>query len=114
MNNEDFNMDDFFDKEGFDAADLQARIDEFHQRMRAEAMEEAYRFISEVGILFWIRKDMYVKNNRKIRILSKMIKYFTDLEEYEKCAYLYKGQLILEESQMEQEINNQFNTQKIN
>jgi len=43
-----------------------------------------------------------------------MIKYFTDLEEYEKCAYLYKGQLILEESQIEQEINNQFNKQKIN
>ena len=43
-----------------------------------------------------------------------MIKFFTDTEEYEKCAYLHKGVLILEEAQIEREINEQFNNTKIN
>ena len=34
---------------------------------------------------------MYVKNSRKENILKKMVQYFEDLEEYEKCAYLMKG-----------------------
>ena len=109
--NDDFNIDDFLGEDGFDAADLKRRIDEFHEKMRSEAMFEAYRFIHEVGILFWIRKDMYVKNNRKMKILNHMIKFFTELEEYEKCSYLHKGRLILEETSIEKEINEQFNNQ---
>ena len=92
--NDDFNMDDFLgdDLDGF-AEKMQA----FQDKMRAESMKEAYRFISDVGILFWIRKDMYVKNSRKINILEKMVEYFSDLEEYEKCAYLMKGIRVLKE-----------------
>ena len=70
--------------------------------------------LKDVGILFWIRKDMYVKNSRKKVILNHMIKFFTDTEEYRKCAYLHKGVLILEETQIEAEINNQLNNIKIN
>ena len=89
---DDFNMDDFLGEniDGF-AEKMQA----FQEKMRAESMAEAYRFINEVGILFWIRKDMYVKNSRKLNILQKMIEYFQDLEEYEKCAYLMKGVRVL-------------------
>jgi hypothetical protein len=92
--NDDFNMDDFLG-EGF--GEFKDRMQEFHDKMRAESMAEAYRFINEVGILFWIRKDMYVKNSRKLNILNKMVLYFQELEEYEKCAYLMKGIRMLEE-----------------
>lgn len=86
--NDDFNMDDFI---GDDLDGFAENMKDFHDKMRAESMAEAYRFISEVGILFWIRKDMYVKNSRKKNILKKMISYFEFLEEFEKCAYLMKG-----------------------
>jgi hypothetical protein len=66
-------------------------MQEFHDKMRNESMSEAYRFISDVGILFWVRNDMYVKKSRKLKILNNMVSYFQELEEYEKCAYLMKG-----------------------
>ena len=100
MSDDDFNMDDFlgddFEEDGF-----QERMKDFHDKMRAESMAEAYRFINEVGILFWIRKDMYVKNSRKLNILNKMVIYFQELEEYEKCAYLMKGIRTLDSKQNE-------------
>lgn len=92
--NDGFNINDFL---GEDFDGFKERMQEFHDKMRAESMAEAYRFINEVGILFWIRKDMYVKNSRKLNILNKMVLYFQELEEYEKCAYLMKGIRILEE-----------------
>ncbi len=95
---DDFNMNEFFQEEG---DGFQERMNDFQDKMRAESMAEAYRFINEVGILFWIRKDMYVKNSRKINILNKMVAYFQDLEEYEKCAYLMKGIRTLESKQNE-------------
>ena len=98
MSEDDFNMDDFLGEE-FDG--FQERMQDFHDKMRAESMAEAYRFINEVGILFWIRKDMYVKNSRKLNILNKMVIYFQELEEYEKCAYLMKCIRTLESKQNE-------------
>ena len=95
---DDFNMDDFFQEEG---DGFQERMQDFHDKMRAESIAEAYRFINEVGILFWIRKDMYVKNSRKLNILNKMVEYFCELEEFEKCAYLMKGIRTLEYKQNE-------------
>ena len=59
---DDFNMDDYFEEE-FDSSELKRRIEEFSNKLRMDAMYEAYRFIKDVGILFWIRKDMYVKNS---------------------------------------------------
>ncbi len=38
---------------------------------------------------------MYVKNSRKLNILEKMVDYFSDLEQYEKCAHLMKGIRVL-------------------
>ena len=102
---DDFNIDDIFGSDDFDPFQLKAKITEFEDRIKHEAMTEAYRFIREVGILFWIRQDMYVKHNRKIRILKKMINYFQQLEEYEKCGYLQKGVEALE-------TNNKINNQK--
>jgi Zn/Cd-binding protein ZinT len=87
-------MDDFL---GEDMDGLEEKMKAFQDKMRAESMREAYRFIDEVGILFWIRKDMYVKNSRKINILEKMVEYFQELEEYEKCAYLMKGVRVLQD-----------------
>ncbi len=86
--NDDFNMDEF-DFE--DSEEFNDKMKMFHDKMRAESMMEAYRFIKDVGILFWIRNDMYVKESRKENILRKMVNYFETLEEFEKCAYLMKG-----------------------
>lgn len=97
--NDDFNIDDFlFGKNEEDSDNLRNRILDFQEKIKNDAMREAYRFIEEVGILFWIRKDMYVKNERKSRILNKMIEYFIESEEYEKCAYLQKGINILSDN----------------
>ena len=102
---DDFNIDDFlFGKNDEDSENLRNKITEFQEKIKNDAMREAYRFIEEVGILFWIRKDMYVKNERKSRILNKMIEYFIQSEEYEKCAYLQKGITILSDnSRLEKE-----------
>ena len=93
MNNDDeFSEDDFLNDDEFSKSEgFSDKMQEFHDKMRNESMAEAYRFISDVGILFWVRKDMYVKKSRKLNILSKMVSYFQELEEYEKCAYLMKG-----------------------
>jgi len=92
---DDFNIDDFLNNFGDEDSDnednMREMILEFQDTIKNEAMREAYRFIDEVGILFWIRKDMYVKNERKTRILNKMTEFFLQTEEYEKCAYLTKG-----------------------
>jgi len=92
---DDFNIDDFLnnfsDSDDSDDDSIRDKVLEFQDKIKDEAMREAYRFIEEVGILFWIRQDMYVKNERKSRILNKMIEFFIESEEYEKCAYLTKG-----------------------
>ena len=100
--NDDFNIDDFlnFSDDGYgdrdpDSDGLRERIESFQANMQRETIEEAYRFIEEVGILFWIRQDMYIKNTRKLKILDNMIDFFTEKEEYEKCAYLHKGRKTL-------------------
>lgn len=91
MNEDDLNgwMDDFSEDDESD--DLSKKMQIFHDKMRAKSMMEAYRFINDVGILFWVRNDMYVKKSRKLNILDKMVKYYEDIEEFEKCAYLMKG-----------------------
>ena len=92
MNDDDFDEDDFLNDDEFtDPEGFADKLQTFHDKMRNESMVEAYRFISDVGILFWVRKDMYVKKSRKLNILKKMVLYFQELEEYEKCAYLMKG-----------------------
>ena len=96
---DDFNFDDFFkgsDNDGYGDRDhdndgLAEKIEAFQHKVKDTAMREAYNFIEEVGILFWVRRDMYVKNDRKTNILNSMISYFSEIEEYEKCAYLVKG-----------------------
>jgi hypothetical protein len=101
--NDDFNIDDFLNfgsDDGYgdrdpDSDGLREKIAMFQANMQKDTMNEAYRFIHEVGILFWIRQDMYVKNTRKLKILDNMISYFTETEEYEKCAYLHKGRRAL-------------------
>ena len=104
---DDFNIDDFLNSNepyGDDNSDMNGmreRIEKFQNNMQSQTMQEAYRFICEVGILFWIRQDMYVKNNRKLHILDNMIKFFTEIEEYEKCAYLHKGRIALSEIKSE-------------
>jgi len=96
---DDFNFDDFMngsDSDGYGDRDpdydgLAEKIEAFQNKVKDTAMREAYNFIEEVGILFWVRRDMYVKNDRKTNILNSMILYFQETEEYEKCAYLVKG-----------------------
>ena len=92
MNNgDDFNDDEFGDEFNELNPEFNDKMQEFHDKMRNESMAEAYRFISDVGILFWVRNDMYVKKSRKLTILNKMVNYFENLQEFEKCAYLMKG-----------------------
>ena len=89
--------DDFVFDDLFDDSEFMETMKVFHDKLEDNAMREAYRFIEEVGILFWIRRDMYVENKRKGNILNKMVKYFEVKEEFEKCAYLMKGIRILNE-----------------
>jgi len=104
---DDFNFEDFLG--GYDDSygdrdpdnGLSKRIEDFQAKLRDNAMREAYDFIEEVGILFWVRRDMYLKHNRKKNILNSMILYFQELEEYEKCAYLVKGLKALESIKQE-------------
>ena len=92
MNDNDVGEDDFLNDDEFvNPEGFADKMQAFHDKMQNESMIEAYRFISDVGILFWVRKDMYVKKSRKLNILNKMVSYFQELEEYEKCAYLMKG-----------------------
>ena len=95
--NDDFNFEDFLGgyDDGYGDSDpdngLSEKIAAFQEKLRDNAMREAYAFIEEVGILFWVRRDMYLKHDSKKSILNSMILYFQELEEYEKCAYLVKG-----------------------
>ena len=92
MNDDDFSEDDFLNDDEFvNPEGFSDKMQAFHDKMRNESMVEAYRFISDVGILFWVRNDMYVKKSRKLNILNKMVSYFENLQEFEKCAYLMKG-----------------------
>ena len=92
MNNgDDFNDDEFGDEFNELNPEFNDKMQEFHDKMLNESMAEAYRFISDVGIEFWVRNDMYVKKSRKLNILNKMVSYFENLQEFEKCAYLMKG-----------------------
>ena len=90
MNDDEFG-DEFGDEFNELDPEFNDNMQEFHKKMHNESMTEAYRFIKDVGILFWVRNDMYVKKSRKLKILNNMVSYFQELEEYEKCAYLMKG-----------------------
>jgi len=90
MNDDEFG-DEFGDEFNELDPEFNDNMQEFHKKMHNESMYEAYRFIKDVGILFWVRNDMYVKKSRKLKILNNMVSYFQELEEYEKCAYLMKG-----------------------
>jgi len=92
-NNDDFEFGDLFDD-----AEFMETMKAFQKKIEDNAMNEAYNFIHDVGILFWIRRDMYVENNRKTSILNKMVQYFEEREEFEKCAYLMKGVKALKET----------------
>ena len=48
-------------------------------------IEEVYDVISQVNV--W---PASFDTDKKIKLMTRMINYFVDLEEYEKCAFLQK------------------------
>ena len=59
------------------------------------SMNYAWKTIEEMSIDIWC-KSIPFPSDRKVRILNNMINWFSDREEYEKCATLLKGVKYLE------------------
>jgi protein-arginine kinase activator protein McsA len=82
FDNEDEDDDQDFLGEFFNKEEIQAII----ERERAKSMEYAIDMLKELGIKGWYESIPY--SERIERILTNMLNYFLDLEEFENCAII--------------------------
>ena len=77
-----------FDEEDdiLDAGSLQEIMD----RVVENSMRNAYATIEEMGMEGWL-DEVPISRDRKLKIMQRMIQWFEDKEEFEKCAFLLKG-----------------------
>jgi protein-arginine kinase activator protein McsA len=77
-----------FDEEDdiIDDNELQAIMDQVIEN----SMRSAYSTIEELGVEGWI-KEKSVSVERKLRITKRMIGWFEEREEFEKCAVLMRS-----------------------
>jgi hypothetical protein len=77
-----------FDEEDdiLDAGSLQEIMD----RVIENSMRSAYVTIEEMGMEGWL-DEVPISRDRKLKIMQRMIQWFEDREEFEKCAFLLKG-----------------------
>jgi hypothetical protein len=66
------------------------RLEEIWQEEIIKSMNFAYGMIEEMGIETWMT-SLPIERDRKITILSNMLQWHEDQEEFEKCAILKKG-----------------------
>ena len=93
MNPEEF--EDFL--EG-DDSQFNAKLEEYKERMIAQAIESNYVNICEKGISDWHIRHMDQEEIDQLnQTFSVMIDHFEQLEEYEKCAKLVKEQAKVKE-----------------
>ncbi len=82
-----------FDEEDdiIDDNELQAIMDQVIEN----SMRSAYSTIEELGVEGWI-KEKSISVERKLRITKRMIEWFEEREEFEKCAVLMRSKRQLE------------------
>ena len=87
------NMDDFEFENFIDGSNsnFERKIEDFIQSMMEKAIEANYENITKNGISNWHLQQMDDIEIGDIRMtLEKMIKYYEDLEMYERCAIIVK------------------------
>lgn len=75
-----------------------AEMEEIYQEELEHSMRFAYDMIEEVGIERWCWNVPYGKD-RKVTLLTNMVKWYEEREEYEVCAVLVKGIRLLEKEE---------------
>jgi len=68
----------------------QIRLEEQFQEELVKSMRFAYSMIEEMGVERWM-KSIPIAKNRKVTILTNMLKWHEEREEFEKCVVLKKG-----------------------
>ncbi len=67
-----------------------ARLQEFMDKLVDTSVRSAYKTIEEMGMETWL-EEIPISNERKLKIMRRMIQWFEKTEEFEKCAFLLKG-----------------------
>jgi hypothetical protein len=85
---DNFEFENFMDDSN---SDFEKRVEEFRQSMMEKAIEANYENIAKNGISDWYLRQMDdIELSDLSLTLEKMIKYYEDLEMYERCAILVK------------------------
>jgi len=85
---DNFEFENFMDDSN---SDFEKRVEEFRQSMMEKAIEANYENIAKNGISDWYLRQMNdIELSDLSLTLKKMIKYYEDLEMYERCAILVK------------------------
>ena len=69
---------------------INAEMQELYEIEMAKSIKFAYTMILTVGIENWVNV-LPIEGTRKLTILNNMIRWYSEREEYERCAYLLKG-----------------------
>ncbi len=69
---------------------IQAELQELYEEEMARSMEWAYHAIHEMSFERWMAVVPF-SPERKKTIVENMIHWFSEREEFEKCAFLHKG-----------------------
>jgi hypothetical protein len=95
MNPEDFDFDDFLENSD---NEFNAKLEEYKERMIAQAIEHNYDSIINKGISEWHLRMMDQEEIDQLnQTFEVMIDHFEQLEEYEKCAKLVKERIKIQE-----------------
>lgn len=94
---EDFNIDDYLND-----PDFERKMEDYRERMIAEAVESNYNNMSKNGISDWHVRHMNKDEMSQLKeTIQFMLKYFIEEEQYEKCILL-KSELEKVEQILEQ------------
>ena len=84
------NEDDFLNEMNEQDPIDKIRLEEQFQEELVKSMRFAYSMIEEMGVERWMR-SIPIAKDRKVTILSNMLKWHEEQEEFEKCVILKKG-----------------------
>lgn len=95
MDPENFDFDDFLENSD---GEFNAKLEEYKEKMIAQAIDHNYEAIVEKGISDWhIRLMDHEEIDQLTQTFKVMIEHYEDLEEYERCA-----KLVIEQKKIEQ------------
>jgi hypothetical protein len=77
--------------------DFKSKLEELWQVELEKSMLEAFTQIETMGIEQWIT-DFAWSFDRKKTVLTNMLQWYEEREEYERCALLHKGLNIISNS----------------